>query len=135
MIENRKINKPTQNLVHALKRVMSVMWKYPELKGDIEIMRDSTDEIVAINSITSERKREANMSLKRGDLVFVYSKSLISRAIRLVETGKFSQVVPYHVAMVLSTYMGEVKLLEATMGGIKVNPITKYKNSLNLSIL
>lgn len=66
--------------------------------------------------------------IQTGDIVFLRDNSLLSRTIRLVETGKFRQDVPSHVAIVLYNIGEELRILEAQFGGVREVNLSIYKN-------
>ena len=67
------------------------------------------------------------MAKEIGDIIFFKNNSLLSRTIRLVETGKFRQDVPSHVAVIDFLPYGDVSLIEAQ--GLKVRRarLSKYR--------
>ncbi len=75
------------------------------------------------------------MDIKRGDIVFFKNNSLLSRTIRLVETGKPWQDVPSHVAIVADVVKNdyfpdktpEVILIEAQGLRVRKYLLSSYK--------
>ena len=68
------------------------------------------------------------MKLERGDIVFVKTNSFFSRMIRVVESGKKGQNIPHHAAIVTSVYADKTAVIEATLRGVKISPLSIYKN-------
>lgn len=67
--------------------------------------------------------------IKEGDLIFVNNRGLFSKIIRLVETGKFNQDVPSHVAIVTSIYSNEIMLIEANyLKGVRLISLDIYNS-------
>ncbi len=72
---------------------------------------------------------EGVVAIKPGDFFFVRSNSFISRMVRLVETGKWKNDAPSHVAIVSSVYSDSIVLIEASMGiGIRIVNSKIYDN-------
>ena len=60
--------------------------------------------------------------IQKGDIFFLMDNSLISKAICLVETGKFSQSVPSHTGIITGVYSihgGIILTIEAFFDGVK----------------
>ena len=65
---------------------------------------------------------------EEGDIIFIYVGSWISKIINLTQTGKFNQKCPSHVAVVSGVYANMVVLTEATLRGVKITNLDRYKN-------
>ena len=67
--------------------------------------------------------------MKVGDLFFVSGTSLISKAIKIVSTGRTHDLeeVPSHVAIVWHIFDDKVLLLEANFRKVEIVPIKKYR--------
>lgn len=63
--------------------------------------------------------------MKRGDILFTRNNSLLSKAIRVVETGRFGRNVPSHVAVIVDGYF----LIDATFRGVRKAPIRTYNKN------
>jgi len=68
------------------------------------------------------------MIISVGDLVFMKNESVLSKAIRLVSTGKIGQEVPSHVAIVLNVLNDDIELIEANYTGVRRIMLSKHKN-------
>jgi hypothetical protein len=66
--------------------------------------------------------------LKDGDLVFVGGRSLISKAIKVVSSGRLHhlKIVPSHVAIVSAMYGGKVVLVEANFRRVQYVDLDIY---------
>jgi len=69
------------------------------------------------------------MKPQEGDIVFFKDNSLMARMIRLVETGKFGQDAPNHVAVITLIYNDTYIITEAQVGGVCQINISKYAKS------
>ena len=67
---------------------------------------------------------------EEGDIIFTYTGSIFSKMINLVQTGKFNQKCPSHVAVVSSICANMVILTEATLQGVKMTKLDRYKNAI-----
>ena len=68
--------------------------------------------------------------LKVGDLIFVKDGSILSRAIRLVSTGRFLQDVPHHVAVVEAIEDNGATLIDANwFKGVRRVDLSVYNNA------
>ncbi len=65
--------------------------------------------------------------IRQGDIIFFKNNSLLSRAIRLVETGKFNMDAPSHVAIAYETSGEDIVLIEASCGSVRMNLLSRYK--------
>lgn len=73
------------------------------------------------------QKEKRDVLIHRGDFIFLRNNSLLSRTIRLVETGKFDQDVPSHVAIACETTADDIILIEASCGSVRMNLLSRYK--------
>lgn len=69
------------------------------------------------------------MDIKQGDIIFVNTGSWFSRIINLVQTGKFGQACPSHVAVVASVYSTAVMLIEASLQGVRIIKLDNYNKA------
>ena len=53
--------------------------------------------------------------------------SLVSRAIRYIETGQVGRNVPNHIAIVLNVFDNDVELIEATIPKVRIVKLSHYK--------
>ncbi len=73
------------------------------------------------------RKKKV-VQMKKGDLVFIRSKSIVGWLIRLVSTGRFKSLAPNHVAIIYDVVPDGVILIEATSVGVRLVDMKRYKN-------
>ena len=64
--------------------------------------------------------------LKEGDIVFIDSKTWLSRMIQIVTTASLTKRVPSHVAIVSSIYSNTVVITEATLKGVIQSDLNIY---------
>ena len=76
----------------------------------------------------SKTRRKRGKVIKRGDILFFKNSSLISKIIRVVETGKWKMEVPSHTAVVKKIDFNGIGLIEASFSGIREINLKAYKH-------